>query len=109
MKVEEGETERAEDDGRGRQDDGGGRTEVGGERDSGQDGDRLRHLEEAPCPGKVPGSHLLEDKHLEIVVIGPSGQGTHPVPVGRILVTEETHAGAKTCCNTHVLSRVSGK
>ena len=81
MKVEEGETERAEDDGRGRQDDGGGWTEVGGERDSGQDGDRLRHLEEAPCPGKVPGSHLLEDEDLESVSVGSGEEAEEPDPV----------------------------
>ena len=108
MKVEEGETERAEDDGRGRQDDGGGWTEVGGERDSGQDGDRLRHLEEAPCPGKVPGSHLLEDEHLEGVVIGTGGDTGQPDPVLCGGHCEESEARAEAGCLTEILPGVSG-
>ena len=109
MEVEEGEAEGAGYDGGGREDGGLCWTEVGGEADSGQDGDRLGQLEEAPGPGKIPRSHLLEDEHLEGVAVGPAGDAGHPDPVRGGGEAEQ----GQTCCEagslTEVLAAVAGQ
>ena len=52
--------------------------DVSGDRDSHQHRQSLAHLYEAPGAGEVPCSNLLEDKHLEGVLVACQEQAVHP-------------------------------